>query len=55
MCVLNLSSKKVPLEIYTAFTLIFESLEENMNINSGSKILISNKDFQEFLNEVSLK
>ena len=52
---LERSTLKVPLEVYTAFTLIFESLEEDINIDSGSKILISNKDFQKFLNEVSLK
>lgn len=45
------SNLKVPIEIYSSFTRMFESLEDNVVLNHDSAKVISNRDFRDFLND----
>ena len=39
----------VPVEIYSTFTKIFASLEENFSVKSNAQVIISNHDFRNFM------
>ena len=48
---LEKSSLEVPIEIYSSFTDMFDSLEDNVPLHGNSENLISNNDFRHFLND----